>query len=157
MALFTCRTGIKLISNCLYHIFFHLDSFSAAPVDTEAISKCETSTERVKNSLDSCNFNNQLADTFSIEHLLEKLNHDKVPTFSCLSPIDSIGLPYFKKYLKSTSIKQKDILCLPLPDGVHFQGYLVNRKERTIIHADSPRWGTLNNPTSKCITQVVFP
>ena len=132
----------------------YLDSFSTIPVDTEAVSKCEKSTEWVKNNLDSCNFNNQLTDKFSIDHLLSKSNNDTVAVLSCLSPIDGIGLPYFKKYLKESHVKDKYILRLPLWDGVHFQGYVVNTKEKKIIHVDSLRWSTPNSPTSKCIAQI---
>ena len=126
------------------------------PVDTEAISKCETSTQRVKNNLDSCNFNYHLTDTFSIDHLLSILSKDTVAVLSCLSPIDGIGLPYFKKYLKESHVKDKDILCISLYEGVQFQGYVVNTKERKIIHFGSLRWSTPNNPTSKYIAQILF-
>ena len=89
--------------------------------------------------------------------MLSKLNNDTVAVLSCLSPIDGIGLPYYKKYIKESLVKDKDILCLPLCDGVHFQGYVVNTEERKIIHVDSLRWTTPNNPTSKCIAQILFP
>ena len=110
----------------------------------------------MKNNLDSCNFNNQLTDTFSVDHLLSKLNNNTVAVLSCLSPVDGIGLPYFKKYLKESHVKDKDILCFPPCDRVHFQDYVVNTKERKIIHVDSLRWSTPNNPTSKCIAQILF-
>ena len=132
------------------------DLISTIAVDTEGISKCEKSTKRLKNNLDSWNFNNHLTDTFSIVHLLSKLNSDPVAMLSCLLPINGVGLPYFKKYLKESHVKDKDILCLPVCNGVHFQGYVVNTKEWKIIYDDSLQWSTTNNPTSKCIAQILL-
>ena len=42
-----------------------------------------------------------------------------------LSPIDGVGLPYFEKYLKPP--EKKNVICIPLYDGVHFQGYIVKK------------------------------
>ena len=57
---------------------------------------------------------------------------------SCLSSINGVGLPYFKKYLKLP--EKKNVICIPLCKGVHFQGYIVNIKEHKIIHIGSLRW-----------------
>ena len=92
--------------------------------------------ERVTNNLDNCNFRNKLIDTFIVHHLLPKLNSDSVKIMSCLSPIDGVGLPYYEKYLKP---EKKSLICIPLCDGVHFQGYIVNIKEQKIVHIDSLR------------------
>ena len=71
--------------------------------------------------------NNQLTDRFSINHLLSKLNNDTVAVLSCLLPIDGIGLPYFKKYLKKSHVKGKNILCLPLESN--FEATLLTQKK----------------------------
>ena len=82
-----------------FRLFFPtLDKEPALPVDSEAISKCRKTTEQVTNNLDNCNFRNELIDTFTVNHLLSKLNSDSVKIMSCLSPIDLVGLPYFEKY-----------------------------------------------------------
>ena len=73
---------------------------------------------------------------------------------SCLSPIDGVGLPYFEKYLKPP--EKKNVICIPLCDGVHFQGYIVNIKEHKIIHIDSLRWDQPENPASLEIAKIVF-
>ena len=62
---------------------------------------------------------------------------------SYLSPIDGVGLPNFKKYLKSPEMK--NVICIPLCDGVHFQGYIVNIKEHKIIQINS--FGGTNQKT----------
>ena len=54
---------------------------------------------------------------------------------SCLSPIDGVGLPCFEKYLKRP--EKKNVISIPLCDGLHFQGYINNIKEHkssTSIH-----------------------
>ena len=73
---------------------------------------------------------------------------------SCLSPIDGVGLPYFEKYLKPP--EKKNVICIPLCDGVHFQGYIVNIKEHKIIHIDSLRWDQPKNPTSLQVAKILF-
>ena len=92
----------------------------------------------MKKNLDSCKFNNQLIDTFTVDHLLSELNKDTVAVLSCLSPIDGIGLPYFKKFLNEYILQNKNFLCIPLCDGAHFQGYIVNTKKKWVmlIHFD---------------------
>ena len=73
---------------------------------------------------------------------------------SCLSPIDGVGLPYFEKYLKPP--EKENVICIPLCDGVHFQGYIVKIKELKIIHIVPLRWGHPKNPTSLQIATILF-
>ena len=73
---------------------------------------------------------------------------------SCLSPIDGGGLPFFEKYLKPP--EKKNVICIPLCDGVHFQCYIVNIKELKIIHIDSLPWDHPKNPTSLQIAKILF-
>ena len=73
---------------------------------------------------------------------------------SCLSPIDGIGLPYFKKYLKPP--EKKNVICIPLCDWVHFRRYIVNIKEYKIINIDSYRWDQQKNPTSLQIAKILL-
>ena len=73
---------------------------------------------------------------------------------SYLSSIDGVDLPYFEKYLKPP--EKKNIICITLCDGVHFQGYIVNIKEHKIIHMDSLQWKQPKNPTSNQIAKMLF-
>ena len=73
---------------------------------------------------------------------------------SYLSPIDGVGLPYFENYLKLP--EKKNVICIPLCDGVHFQGYIVNIKEHKIIHIDSLPWDQPKNPTSLQIAKILL-
>ena len=103
------------------------------PANLEAISKSEKTTEHVKETLHNCAERNQLTDTFTINHLLSKLSSNKVAVLSCLSPVDKIGLPYYVKYLKPSLLVDKDYLCISLCNGIHFQGYVINMKERKVV------------------------
>ena len=68
------------------------------PVDSEALSTTTETTKRVQTTLTKCLNNNDLTDTFTIDHLLGKLNSENVRVLSCMSPIDRVGLPYIQKY-----------------------------------------------------------
>ena len=59
--------------------------------------------------------------------------------------------PIFEKYLKPP--EKKNVVCISLCDGVHFQGYI---KELKIIHIDSLRWDHRKNPTSLQIAKILF-
>ena len=56
-------------------------------------------------------------DTFTVDHLLSKLNFDSVK-MSWLPPIDDVGLSNYQKYLKPP--ENKNVICIPLFDRVHF-------------------------------------
>ena len=102
------------------------------PIDSEAASECMKTMEWVINNFDNCNLRNELIDTFADDHLPYKLNSDSVKIMSYLSPIDGVGLPYFQKYLKFP--EKKNVICICLFEGVHFQSYIVKIKEFTSIH-----------------------
>ena len=84
--------------------------------------------ESVNKTLHNCAEHNRLTVTFTIDHLLSKLSSNKVAVLSCWSPVDKIGLHV--KYLKPSLSVGKDYLCIPLCDGIYFQGYIINIKER---------------------------
>ena len=145
--------------NLNLHFFSTLDKGPALPVDSEAVSKCRKTTERVPNNLDNCNFRNEIIDTFTVDHLPYKLNSDSVKVISCLSLIEDVGLPYFEKYLKppeKKKKKKKNLICIPLCDGIHFQDYIVNITEHKIIHIDSLRWKQPKNLTFIQIAKLLF-
>ena len=47
-------------------------------------------------------------------------------------------------------------MCVPLCDGVHFQGYVVDIMKKEIIHIDSLRPENGRNPVSDIIAKVLF-
>ena len=56
----------------LFTTFFQKEL--AVPVDSEAVSKCRKTTERVASNLDNCNFRKKLVDKFNVDHFPSKLN-----------------------------------------------------------------------------------
>ena len=47
-------------------------------------------------------------------------------------------------------------MCIPLCDGMHFQGYVVDVLKKEIIHVDSLRPANAKNPISDIVAKVVF-
>ena len=47
-------------------------------------------------------------------------------------------------------------MCIPLCDGVHFQGYVVDVLKKEVIHIDSLRPANGKNPISDIIAKVLF-
>ena len=97
---------------------------------------------------------NKQLDTFAVDHLLSKFNSDTCKVYACMSPVDHVGLPYFDNYVRPNDGKQ--LLCILLCDGVHFQGYIVDINRYKIIHIDSLLSNNSNNRTSQKIAQNLF-
>ena len=86
---------------------------------------------------------------------LSKLNSDICKVYAWMSPVDRVGLPYFENFGKPNDRKQ--LLCIPLCDGIHCQGYIVDLNNNKIIHIDSSLFcNNLNNRTSKKIAKSLF-
>ena len=128
----------------------------AIPVDAEGVSVTSQTTEIVRCTLDKCRDQNFLIDTFTADYLLSKRSSGSIGLLACMSPIDGIGLPFFKKYLKKSQIENKNFLCIHLCDGVRFQGYVVDDCNKTIVHVDSLRNNNSKNATSKAIATTLF-
>ena len=102
----------------------------------------------------NCNLRKELMDAFTVDHLLSKLNSHSVKIMSCLSSIDDVSLPCFEKYLNPS--QKKNIICIPLYDEIHFQGYTVNNKEHKITQIDSLLWDHSKNATSLQIAKILL-
>ena len=114
--------------------------------DKEAVSLCEKSVNRVERSLSQCFRQSKQLDTFAVDHLLSKFNSDTYKVYACMSSLDHVSLPYFENYVKPNDGKQ--LLCIPLCDGAHFYGYIVDINRYKIIHIDSLSSNNSNNRTS---------
>ena len=119
--------------------------------DKEAVSLCAKSVNQVERSLSQCFHQNKQLDTFAVDHLLSKFNSDTCKVYVCMSPVDRVGLPYFENYGKPNDGKQ--LLCILLCDGVHFQGYIVDINRYKVIHIDLLSSNNSNNGTSQKIAQ----
>ena len=126
------------------------------PVDAEAVSVTSQTTERVRCTLDKCRDQNFLTDTFTVDHLLSKLSSSSIGVLASMSRINVFGIPSFKNCLKKSQIENKNFLCISLCDGVHFQGYVADVCDKTIVHVDSLRNKYSNNATSKAIAATLF-
>ena len=133
-----------------------LDVIPVISVDTEAVSLCQNTNARVAKTLLNCDKRNQLTDTYFVDHLLSKVSSKHVTVRSCLSPVEKVGLPYLKNYLNPNLLKNNDFLCIHLCNGIDFQGYIANSKEKKIIHFDSLRQNSAKNPTSDEIATIIF-
>ena len=61
-----------------------------------------------------------------------------------------------KNILKNRRSKIRIFLCIPLCDGVHFQGYVVDVCNKIIVHIDSIRNNSSKNATSKATEATLF-
>ena len=61
-------------------------------------------------------------------------------------------------YLKPSLLVDKDYLCIPFCDGIHFQGYAINVKERKVVHVDSLQPNASYKPTGemKKFAKILF-
>ena len=126
------------------------------PIDHEATSNTVETVNRVTKNLHNCYQNNEQLDTFTVDHLLSKFNVESAFIFSCLSPIDRIDLSYFAWYLNPALIEKKEFIVIPLCDGYHFQGYIVDVKKKQIVHIDSLTVENSANTTSRKIANIFF-
>ena len=101
-------------------------------MDAEAVSLCQNTNARVAKT-SNCGKRNQLTDTYCVDHLLSKVSSEHVTVRSRLSPIEGVGLPYFKNYLNPNLLKNNDFLCIPACDGIHFKVTLLTAKKRELF------------------------
>ena len=132
-----------------------LEVIPVIPVDTKAISLCQNTNTRIAKTA-NCNKRNQLTNTYCVDHLLSKISSEHVTVRSCLSLVERVGLPYFENYFNPNLLKNNDFICIPLCDGTHFQGYVVNSKVKRIIHFDSLHPNSAKNPASEEIATILF-
>ena len=122
--------------------------------DNEAVSLCAKSVNGVEKFLNQCLRQNKQLDTSAVIHLLSKLHSDICKIYACMSPFNCVGLPYFENYVMPNYRKQ--LLCILLCDGVHFQGYIVDINRNKIIHIESLSCNNSNNCTSKTTVKSIF-
>ena len=120
----------------------------------EAFSTSSKSVERVETSLNLCLEKHRQLGTFTVDHLLWKLNSNKCMIRACISPVNHAGLPYFADHL-NTKDKQQ-LICIPLCDSAHFQGYIIDIDRSAIIHIDSLSNNKPKSNTSHKIENLYF-
>ena len=116
-------------------------------VDAEAVLVTSQTTERVLCTLDKCRDRNFSTGKITVDHWFSKLSSSSIGVLACVSPIDGIGLPFLKKYLRKSQIKNKTFSCISVCDSVYFQGYVLDVSNKTIVHVDSLRNNNRKNAT----------
>ena len=124
------------------------------PVEAESVSITSQTIKRICCSLDKCRDKNFLTDTSTIDHLVSNLSLSSIGVLAC-SPIDGV-YQFFKKHLKKSKINNNNFLSIPLCDGAHFQGYVVDVCNKTIVDVQSLRNNNSKNATSKAVATTLF-
>ena len=132
------------------------DEFVVIPPDT--LTWNESTRKRVELSLNSCFRQKEMLDTFVVDNLtIYRLSSPSRKMLPCYAPIRNIDMPYFEDYLNNKVLSSDiNLVCLPLCDGAHFQGYIVNKLTQTIVHVDSIKPNAARNPTSVKIAKKFF-
>ena len=86
-----------------------LEVIPVISVDTGAVSLWKNTNARVVKTLLNCDKKNHLTDTYCVDHLLSKVSSEHVTVRSSLSPIEGVGLPYFKNHLNPNLQSQPSI------------------------------------------------
>ena len=122
--------------------------------DTDAISLSSKSVKRVETSLNLCLEKHRQLHTFTVDHLLWKLNSNRCKIYACISPLNRAGLPYLADHLNTKDEQQ--LICISLCDGAHFQGYIIDIDRSVIIQIDLLSNNKPENHTSQKITNLYF-
>ena len=113
-----------------------------SPIDVDAAVTIPADTERLTESkrllilkkINQCDSCGQHLDTLVIDTLLGFFSDDTTYIFPTLSPLASKMNPYYGKYTESKRIDDAvQLILLPLCDDSHFNGYIVDLPNRTII------------------------
>ena len=128
------------------------DSLLEVPHDTEILN--EETRLRMLTAISMCEMKGETLDTSVIDQVLSPFVSRELhicPTFAPRNTKTTEYSPYYKTQLNK--IKEKidaniELIVVPLCDGSHFSGYIVDRKKIRIIHFDSfyPRLSGKRSP-----------
>ena len=111
------------------------------------------------NRVNSCEDRGQwLLSTLDLDQLLDILKEkDDVQIFPAYSPIEQRGLPLFASYVKLEKVViDSKILVIPLCDGSHFNGYVVNLKNNEVVKIDAMNPNPMETPVYKGLRDELF-
>ena len=107
--------------------------------------------------IDQCQYKGFRLDTLSVDQLLGRIEWIGVQVLYCMSPMDSVDLPYFGRYIRRQRIRQDvNFFVIPLCDGHHFQAYIIDISAKTVIQVDSLRECLVQKSTAQKIANLVF-
>ena len=85
-----------------------------------------------------CETKGQLLDTLVIDQLMCSFVDTKCFIFPTYSPSKGSMNPYYEKYIGKNELNTDvELIILPLCDGSHFYGYIIDIKKKKIVFVDS--------------------
>ena len=88
--------------------------------------------------INMCETNGQLLDTRVIDQLLSVFNSEECFVCPTYSTIDGQMAPYYGKYIDKLRINEKaKLIFVPLCNGSHFYGYIIDLERKIGVHIDS--------------------
>ena len=107
--------------------------------DTNAVVINEKSRSELLKKINNCGDNGGMSRHPMYRPSCKVLEEKKdVQVFPCYSPVDRKDLPYFSTYIRKEKEEDEEyILFMPICDGSHFNGYVVNVEKKEIITIDS--------------------
>ena len=109
------------------------------PPDTNAVVVNDKARNILINKINNCEKHGRDLDTLCIDQVLKIFEEkENIHVFPCYSPVDHKDFPYFASYVRKEKVKDTvNILSIPLCDGAHFNGYVVDLEKKEIVYIDS--------------------
>ena len=105
-----------------------------------------------------CGDKGQWLSTLDLDQILEIVKEqDGGQTFHTYSPVDREDLPFFANDVKIEKVDiSSRILVIPLCDGSHFNGYVVNFEKNEIVKIDAMNPAAGETTTFKALRNELF-
>ena len=115
-----------------------LDEIVDVPADTRKLNEDTTVRLLLLKKINVCETKRELLDTRVIDPLLSIFKSEICHVFPTYSTTEGNMSPYFGRYIgKNEVADETEFILLPLCDGSHFNGYIINIKTKNIIFIDS--------------------
>ena len=134
-----------------------VDDISAdVPLDID-VFKAERTNELITR-VNYCEDKGQWLNTLDVDQILQVVQEeDGVQIFPTYSPVDHEDLPFYAKYVKIEKVDiSSRILVIPLCDGNHFNGYVVNLEKNEVVKIDSMNPTADETPIYKVLRNELF-
>lgn len=99
----------------------------------------------IMKKINLCEMKGKFLDTLVVDQLMCNFHNAKCFVFPTYSPSDGNMSPYYERYIGKNEITDRvELIVLPLCDGTHFYGYVIDMKKGKIIFVDSMyqvKWG----------------
>ena len=127
------------------------------PADTISID--EDSRLIILKKINLCETKGKFLDTQVVDQLLSIFNSKTCFVFPTYSTVDGDLSPYYGKYIGKNILNDEvELIFLPLCDGCHFTGYIIDLMKKNIIYIDSmyqPKYGKRSIGTKQKIRILV--